>query len=60
MVAEHPFYTVTDEDGRFTLENVPPGQYTLRVWQESLGTVEKEITVGDGGVNGVTLEMSSQ
>ena len=38
VVAEHPFYAVTDERGEFVLANVPPGQYTLHVWQESLGT----------------------
>ena len=59
VVAEHPFYTITGSDGEFTLGNVPAGQYTLRVWQETLGTVTKEITVGDGGVNGVIIEMKS-
>ena len=60
VVAEHPFYTVTGADGEFTLPNVPPGQYTLQVWQETLGTVTTDITVGDGGVAGVTVEMGSQ
>lgn len=57
VVAEHPFYAVTDEHGEFVLGNVPPGRYTLRVWQESLGTVTKDVTVGDG-VTAVTVEMT--
>jgi plastocyanin len=60
VVAEHPFYTVTGADGEFTLPNVPPGQYTLQVWQETLGTVTTDVTVGDGGVASVTVEMGSQ
>ena len=60
VVAEHPFYTVTGADGEFTLPNVPPGQYTLQVWQETFGTVTTDITVGDGGVASVTVEMGSQ
>lgn len=28
-VAEHPFCTLTDEEGRFVLEGVPPGKYRL-------------------------------
>ncbi len=31
---EHPYYTVTDENGRFELEDVPPGVYTVKVWHE--------------------------
>lgn len=30
----HPYFAVTDEQGRFTLKDVPPGTYTLRVWHE--------------------------
>jgi plastocyanin len=48
VVADHPFYAVTDERGEFLLVNVPPGRYTLHVWQESLGTTQSEVTVPDG------------
>lgn len=37
IVHEHPYYTVTDESGRFVLSDVPPGEYTLRIWHETLG-----------------------
>lgn len=33
-VFEHPYYAVSGEDGRFRIEDVPPGQYTLRLWHE--------------------------
>lgn len=32
VVAPHPYFAVTDERGRFALEEVPPGTYTLVVW----------------------------
>ena len=38
VVTEHPYATVTDAQGRFTLDQVPAGQYTLRLWHERLGT----------------------
>lgn len=39
-VFEHPYFGVTGEDGTVTLKNVPPGQYTLGIWHEKLGTRE--------------------
>ena len=33
-VFEHPYFAVTDERGRFAIPDVPPGQYSLRVWHE--------------------------
>jgi hypothetical protein len=58
VVADHPFYTITGDDGEFTLGKVPPGQYTLVVWQEMLGTVTTEITVVGEDVTKLTIEMN--
>ncbi|MSP39974.1 MAG: carboxypeptidase regulatory-like domain-containing protein [Deltaproteobacteria bacterium] len=59
MVADHPFYTLTKETGDFVLENVPPGKYTLQVWQETLGTVTQEVTVSGDSTN-VTVRMQKK
>jgi plastocyanin len=56
VVAEHPFYAVTNDRGEFVLENIPPGTYTLQVWHESLGVVKKDVAVSDG-VTALTVEM---
>ena len=60
VVAEHPFYAVTNDQGEFVLDNVPPGQYTLQLWQESLGTVTKEVAVKDEAIITVTVEMGKK
>ncbi len=60
VVADHPFYAVTDADGQFALKGLPPGRYTVRVWQERLGTMSREITVGDQDPTLVTLEMTAR
>lgn len=36
-VAPHPWVAVTEADGAFRFGDVPPGRYTLVVWQEALG-----------------------
>jgi hypothetical protein len=57
VVAEHPYYTVTNEEGEFVFENVPPGKYKLQVWQEVLGRVNQDITVAGEGAHNVTVRM---
>jgi plastocyanin len=44
-VLDHPYFAVSGDDGKFVIENLPPGTYTLGVWQEKLGTQEQQITV---------------
>jgi len=60
VVAAHPFYSVTGSDGEFALEGVPPGRYTLQIWQESLGTVTKEVVVPESGAATATVEMGKK
>lgn len=48
LVFNHPFFAVTEDDGRYTIPNVPAGSYTLVVWSE-LGKAEnRKVTVVDG------------
>lgn len=44
-VLAHPYFAVTQADGTFEIKNLPPGTYTIAVWQEKLGTQEQQITV---------------
>lgn len=45
VVADHPFYAVTDEAGAFRLAGVAPGKYTLEIWHETLGQTSRDVTV---------------
>jgi plastocyanin len=44
-VLDHPYFAVSKDDGTFEIKNLPPGPYTIAVWQEKLGTQEQQITV---------------
>jgi plastocyanin len=41
-------YAVTDENGSYTIKNVPAGSYTVTAWQEDLGTQTAKVTVAAG------------
>ena len=60
VVADHPFYALTDGEGQFTLQRLPAGRYTLRAWQERLGMISKDIVVGDQDPTTITLEMPTR
>ena len=48
VVSDDPYVAVTDAKGDFTIKNVPPGTYSLEVWQETLGTAKQQVTVKAG------------
>jgi len=41
-------YATSDENGNYTINNVPPGSYTVTAWQEALGTQTAKVTVAGG------------
>ena len=40
-VFDQPYFAVTDESGRFSLDSVPPGSYTLMVWRPDLRQADR-------------------
>ncbi len=46
-VLDHPYFAVTDKDGKFDLKTLPPGTYTIEAWHERLGTAEQKVTIGE-------------
>jgi len=48
--AEHPFYAVTDAGGSFYMKEIPPGNYTLRIWHEVLGQARIPVDLSGGSV----------
>lgn len=47
-VDDHPFHAVTGADGGFRIPGLPEGRYTLEVWHERFGGVEREVDVRGG------------
>ena len=55
FVMDHPFYAVSADDGTFTIEGLPPGDYTLEAWHEKLGRQRQAVKVTDKGLADVTF-----
>lgn len=60
LSSENPYFSVTDSHGSFKLTDIPAGTYTLRVWQETLGTVTQKVTVKPNETAKVTFEMAKK
>lgn len=60
VVAPHPFYALTDAQGRFRFADLPPGQYTLRSWHERFGESSRTVTVPADGAAPVTIELRAR
>lgn len=59
-VVDHPYFAVTDKEGKFTIKDVPPGKYTVTALHRkaSPSGVDKEVEVKDGDVTAdFTLEV---
>ncbi len=57
VVVPNPYFMQTGADGAFTIDNVPPGDYTLIVWQEAVGEQEIPITVQAGASTELAVQL---
>jgi plastocyanin len=44
-VRPDPFFSVSKEDGSFTITGLPPGTYTIEAWHEKFGTQTATVTI---------------
>ncbi len=48
LVLDTPYFVVTDAEGRFRLNRLPSGHYTLKAWIDSKTTREKPVELKSG------------
>lgn len=56
MAPEHPYTEVVDDDGAFTIKDVPPGNYTVKAWHPRFGLKEGKVTISAKGTAEANFE----
>lgn len=49
LVFAHRYFAVTDENGRYRIDNVPPGTHTVVAWNEAVAAQSRQVSVPEGG-----------
>jgi plastocyanin len=50
LVLDSPYFVLTDTAGRYRLEGLPAGHYTLKVWLDSRTTLARPVELSSGAV----------
>lgn len=60
LIVDHPYATLTNEKGEFTIPGLPVGDHEFRVWHERCGWVERNfnVTVAKGESEVPALEVA--
>ena len=58
-VLDHPFHSVSNSSGAFSLSTLPPGDYVIEAWHERYGTQTQNVTVTTGQTAEVTFTFSA-
>ncbi|HXV27876.1 MAG TPA: carboxypeptidase regulatory-like domain-containing protein [bacterium] len=57
-VLPHPFFSVTDEQGAFEIQDLPAGSYTIEAWHEKYGPQTQQVTVDESGTQTVDFSFA--
>jgi plastocyanin len=59
VVRDNPLFAKAAPDGRFNIENVPAGKYSVRAWNERAGEVAQDLTVSETGTAAVRFALDA-
>jgi len=60
VVKDNPYFTVTDENGNFRIEGIPPGRYKIQAWHEALGRRLNDAAIKANEDTGINFEFKKK
>lgn len=57
---DHPYFAVTDADGKYEIKGLPPGNYTIEAWHEACTAVSQKIIVKAGETTQANIELEER
>jgi len=60
FAAKNPYFAVVGDDGSFTIDNIPPGKYTIKAWHGTLKNQKSKVEVSAGGSTTVNFEFKEK
>lgn len=58
FAADNPYAVVTKEDGSFSLDDLPAGEYEIKAWHPVLGEKSTKVTVAAGASVSASFDLS--
>ncbi|MCR4300070.1 MAG: carboxypeptidase regulatory-like domain-containing protein [Sulfuricaulis sp.] len=57
VVAETPYTVLSDENGNFSIKDIPPGTYKLKIWHEKLGESQQPVVIETGKTTELSINL---
>jgi len=57
-VMDHPYFSTTKTDGKFSIADLPAGTYEIEAWHEKLGAQKQSVTIADGETKEISFNFS--
>ncbi len=55
-VVDNPYFAISDVNGQFSIDGIPPGHFRLIAWHPVLGTQQQEVVIESNGNGHIQIE----
>ena len=59
-LVQNPYYTVSDSEGNFSIENIPPGTYEVIAWHPFIAPQKGMITIPEKGETNLNFDFNGK
>jgi tetratricopeptide (TPR) repeat protein len=59
-LVQNPYYTVSDSEGNFSIENIPPGTYEVIAWHPFIAEQKGTITIPEKGETSLDFDFNGK